>query len=226
MTNNIVDVPRLKAIQLTSMDADEVNPFLQYLVNEMGLQEWMAEDAKPTLLSRIAKNGPGIVNEDCGSYSIVTPAGEKLTVKLDDWVISLDGNTSVSVSSTSGLNTMLALMGEEPVAQTERVAQQLWRKKPVEIEALQYNDTTATYILGWIESETLGRFDMSLYLDDPDLERPESGVSIDPRDGRLVIATLEGFHWVDNLDFVIRGIAGEFYPCKPDIFHDSYEEVM
>lgn len=43
---------------------------------------------------------------------------------------------------------------------------------------------------------------------------PASGVSIDPRDGRMIIATLEGLHWVDPGDWVIRGVAGEFYPCK------------
>lgn len=41
----------------------------------------------------------------------------------------------------------------------------------------------------------------------------------------LKISTLEGDHTVSLGDFVIRGIAGEFYPCKPGIFHAKYEEV-
>lgn len=41
----------------------------------------------------------------------------------------------------------------------------------------------------------------------------------------LTIATLEGAHWVDVEDYVICGIAGEFYPCKPDIFEASYVPV-
>jgi len=38
-------------------------------------------------------------------------------------------------------------------------------------------------------------------------------------------ATLEGMHRADIRDFVIRGVAGEFYPCKPDIFAATYEEA-
>ena len=52
---------------------------------------------------------------------------------------------------------------------------------------------------------------------------PASGVTIDPRDGRMVIATLEGGHWVNLGDWIIRGVQGEFYPCKPDIFEATYE---
>lgn len=39
------------------------------------------------------------------------------------------------------------------------------------------------------------------------------------------ILTLEGAHLVSPGDFIIRGIKGEYYPCKPDIFHLTYEEV-
>ena len=42
-------------------------------------------------------------------------------------------------------------------------------------------------------------------------------------DGDTVIATLEGAMRVSVLDFVIRGVKGEFYPCKPDIFEATYE---
>ena len=39
----------------------------------------------------------------------------------------------------------------------------------------------------------------------------------------ILIDTLEGAHRADIRDFVIRGVAGEFYPCKPDIFEATYE---
>lgn len=39
------------------------------------------------------------------------------------------------------------------------------------------------------------------------------------------IATLEGFHEVTPGDWIIRGIKGEFYPCKPDIFEATYESL-
>lgn len=42
-------------------------------------------------------------------------------------------------------------------------------------------------------------------------------------DGGLVIATLEGAMWASVGDYIIKGVKGEFYPCKPDIFAKSYE---
>lgn len=39
------------------------------------------------------------------------------------------------------------------------------------------------------------------------------------------IKTLEGFHIVCPGDYIIKGVNGEFYPCKPDIFHKTYEKV-
>ena len=44
-------------------------------------------------------------------------------------------------------------------------------------------------------------------------------------DTQLVIPTLEGDMKVTKGDYIIKGIKGEFYPCKPDIFNDSYDEV-
>lgn len=41
----------------------------------------------------------------------------------------------------------------------------------------------------------------------------------------LVIPTLEGDHRADVGDFIIRGVKGEFYPCKPDIFALTYDAV-
>lgn len=117
-----------------------------------------------------------------------------------------------------------------------------WRKKPVVIEAMQIPDRypddmdptedgyarnlQAARVYGWVEQNTLGSFDcLPIIEGEPGATWPESGVSIDPRDGRMMIATLEGGHWVDPGDYVIRGVAGEFYPCKPDIFDQTYEFV-
>ena len=41
----------------------------------------------------------------------------------------------------------------------------------------------------------------------------------------IVIPTLEGQHIASNLDWIIKGIQVELYPCKPDIFEKTYEEV-
>lgn len=45
------------------------------------------------------------------------------------------------------------------------------------------------------------------------------------RGSELYIPTLEGEMHVSNGDYVIRGISGEYYPCKPDIFEKTYEKV-
>ena len=93
-----------------------------------------------------------------------------------------------------------------------------WRKKPVEIEAMQLAGTTselhAVYL--WVEDH-VGGYDFTAK------DKPDAGVSIDPADGRLVIRTLEGEMHADFDDWIIRGVQGEFYPCKPDIFEQTYE---
>ena len=103
-----------------------------------------------------------------------------------------------------------------------------YRKKPVEIEAVQFRrDLTpaeAHAIYQWIESNTLGSFE-PLDVIEGRKPYPASGVSIDPSDGRMIISTLEGLHWVDLDAWVIRGIKGEFYPCRDDIFRLTYEAV-
>ena len=41
----------------------------------------------------------------------------------------------------------------------------------------------------------------------------------------LIVNTLEGKMHVDEGDFIIKGVHGEFYPCKPDIFKETYESI-
>lgn len=99
-----------------------------------------------------------------------------------------------------------------------------FRKKPVEIEAMLLTGTAAeTFaVYRWVESH-IG----STYPPCDDFEHDEgtTGVTIDPADGALVIRTLEGDMKATYGDYVIRGVKGEFYPCKPDIFAATYDEV-
>lgn len=101
-----------------------------------------------------------------------------------------------------------------------------FRKKPVEIEARQLTDDTGAWhdVYLWVEENTLGSFE-PLGVIEGRAPCPASGVSIDPRDGRMIIATLEGPHYANLGDWIIRGVQGEFYPCKPDIFDATYEPV-
>lgn len=87
-----------------------------------------------------------------------------------------------------------------------------YRKKPVVIEAEQWNGTYGS---------------MSAIRDYfPKLETVRcSWIEKDNYVEHWHIATLEGRHIVSPGDWIIEGIAGEYYPCKPDIFEVTYEPV-
>jgi hypothetical protein len=90
-----------------------------------------------------------------------------------------------------------------------------YRKKPVEIEAQQYIDAkSGTEIIQRI-LEADGR--ASLRCIDPG--------KADHGGHTIMIRTLEGDMHAAFGDWVIRGVQGEFYPCKPDIFAATYEAV-
>lgn len=98
-----------------------------------------------------------------------------------------------------------------------------YRKRPVVIEARKFDGSPGEMnaVYHWVEWNTLGSFEPMDVIEGR-VPCPESGVSIDPRDGRMMIATLEGALHVNVGDYVIRGVAGEFYPCKPEIFVSTY----
>ena len=81
-----------------------------------------------------------------------------------------------------------------------------WRKKPVEVEAIQYQP-----------HRNCGAVGAFMGLNDGDYECQES------ENDEYAIETLEGVTWAQPGDWIIRGVAGEFYPCKPDIFEQTYE---
>ena len=89
-----------------------------------------------------------------------------------------------------------------------------YRKKPVVIEAWQY-DGTWDSINDWLTA--LGY--------DEDGDGTDGGPACYMGPNGLVIQTLEGDHHASPGDFIIRGVQGEFYPCKPDIFAATYEAV-
>ena len=82
-----------------------------------------------------------------------------------------------------------------------------FRKRPVEIEAQQVTITNGGEIAGWCSGSAI----------------------IDPISGAtrgVLIQTLEGTMRADVGDWVICGVGGEFYPCKPGIFVETYERVQ
>jgi len=79
-----------------------------------------------------------------------------------------------------------------------------YRKKPVVIDAWQLTEGSAVAVADWVS---------------------DHGVKCDQflSPARLEITTLEGVMTARPLDWVIKGVAGEFYPCAPDIFEITYE---
>lgn len=83
-----------------------------------------------------------------------------------------------------------------------------FRKKPVEIEAWQLPP------IGEAASDEFLEF----------LHTMDREWSCE-RDGTLSIYTLEGEMMASPGDYIIKGIKGEYYPCKPDIFEMTYDPV-
>ncbi len=77
-----------------------------------------------------------------------------------------------------------------------------YRKKPVTIEAIQYKGNNPTEIHDFVRKHMFRDID-----------------------GNLSIHTLEGDMKASIGDYIIRGVDGEFYPCKPDIFKKTYEKI-
>lgn len=75
-------------------------------------------------------------------------------------------------------------------------------KKPIVVEAVQFTGDNTDEILEFGN----GR--------------------VKKHDGRLIIETLEGKMTISPLDWVIKGGHGEFYPCKPDIFEQTYDHIV
>lgn len=76
----------------------------------------------------------------------------------------------------------------------------VYTKRPISIEALEWTGVNHTEMYDFIEMD---HFIL---------------------DGEMMIKTLEGEHKASIGDFIIKGVKGEFYPCKPDIFHLTYCE--
>lgn len=81
-----------------------------------------------------------------------------------------------------------------------------YTNKPVTVEAHVYDGTvvSAASLVNWIVA---------------------NGREAHVVDGRLLIETLEGTHEARPGDFVIKGIKGDFYPCKSDIFEATYTKT-
>lgn len=75
-----------------------------------------------------------------------------------------------------------------------------YRKKPVVIEAVQFTGKNQTEIMRFVGGDINEIYEECIFIN-----------------------TLEGKMRGDIGDFIIKGVNGEFYPCKPDIFEKTYE---
>lgn len=81
-----------------------------------------------------------------------------------------------------------------------------WRKKPVIIEAIQYQaEYGNNRVVNWLAQQ---KADVTGWLF---------------FDGEITIPTLAGRMKASNGDWIIKGVKGEFYPCKPEIFAATYD---
>lgn len=89
------------------------------------------------------------------------------------------------------------------------------RKKPVEVEAHQWTGSNWHLMQEFIGESASTRVE----------EFPIEGSEEKTEEVVLLIQTLEGEMMARPGDWIIKGIKGEFYPCKPDIFAETYEMV-
>ena len=90
-----------------------------------------------------------------------------------------------------------------------------YRKKPVVIEAVHYTGLNRDEIEEFVGKELK-----------QELESETAYVAGQgPPQFSLTIETLEGNHKAMPMDWIIKGVEGEFYPCKPDIFEKTYDKV-
>lgn len=93
---------------------------------------------------------------------------------------------------------------------TEKSSVKKYRKKPVEVEVWLFNRENLETVESWVRK----------YSDKMTLFSQYGGEKI-----WIEIKTLEGVMKASEGDYIIKGINGELYPCKPDIFIKTYEEV-
>lgn len=84
-----------------------------------------------------------------------------------------------------------------------------FRKKPVDIEAVKYK------VRGDLQAPSAPQWLLDAVTDG----------TVTVFDDHARIRTLEGVHRANINDYIIRGVKGELYPCKPDVFHLTYDAI-
>ena len=193
----LVDVQNIKAVKYTASNAKN-EPVMRLLLKQLGFVE-----ANKSLDPMRGINPNTFTFSKKDGLSLVSYSGVKMHVRIDDWVITVNSLETI-VGDTSVLNTMLSILGEPSVEDHRTASPTPLRcvKKPVEVEAMKCDSSTVRWVAKWIN---------------------DNGGEARIDEGQLYISTLEGEMWARFGDYVIRGVQGEFYPCKPDIFEATYD---
>ena len=96
-----------------------------------------------------------------------------------------------------------------------------YRKKPVEIDAWHFTkENFKKGVPRWVDHLPINEYGREELNHDVSLWSQYGGEKIGGE-----IKTLEGEMTISENDYIIKGVHGEFYPCKPDIFEETYEPV-
>lgn len=80
-----------------------------------------------------------------------------------------------------------------------------FRKKPVEVEAMQFTGDNYEEVISWADSDDVYRRTFE--------------------SDRIEVVTHHGLAQAEKGDWVVKGVDGEFYPCRPDVFEKTYHRI-
>ena len=117
----------------------------------------------------------------------------------EEWPHKTDFENWLDVAENKPIETLIRMKDGYEVKKEPRK----YKKKPVVVEAIQLTNKNLLEVKEWCNGELVPNAETSGY--------------------DLYISTLEGIMHADINDYIIQGVEGEFYPCKPDIFEKTYE---
>lgn len=92
-----------------------------------------------------------------------------------------------------------------------------FRKKPIVIEAVRWTGSNLEEIRNFVGSDLIENYIKHFDIERTLIKQTLAGIAIN---------TLEGTMMVNYGDYIIKGVNNEFYPCEPDIFKQTHEEVI
>lgn len=205
MTFKPKDQPKAEYVQAVQLKATEPGDHLIFSHTPEWLKNALENMALTPILGDLV---------DGSDWVYISMPGTTSVCRSDDWVVR-DEDGNLYFERTGEILNRYSRVKESEMT---------YRKKPVMVQALQTGGEKTGDVYSWL-SEAVGIVNEPKYYGELKLSLPTNGVCYIPEDDVLIIYTLEGPMKASPGDWVIRGVAGEFYPCKPDIFKETYEHV-